>query len=170
MKIINSFKNSKSLSNIESKENFQVKVIQEWDRNRPSIKFLIRKFRSYLIDQKIKEWQIQQKKAKKSPQRYQQNNNMNNNRNIIWWIEILLKTLITDFRKKGTNFILAPYLVNIKKISYQESFDIVIEWLKKCDVLNKLDFNPTHMVKDVLNIAIKKGITPMKFETLKNRN
>jgi len=163
--------NSKFFSNEESKKNSQVKIIQEWNRNRPSIKYLLRNFRCYLIDQKIKEWKTQQKIVKRfSHQRYQQNNSMNPNVNTISWIEILLKTPITDFRKNATNLILAPYLVNIKKIPYQESFDNLIEWLKKCDLLKKLDFNTNYLVKSALNIASEKGIPPMKLETLKNRD
>ena len=77
---------------------------------------------------------------------------------------------ISDFRKNALNLILAPYLVNIKKLSYQQSFDILTDWLQKCNSFKKLDFNPNYIVKYALNIAIEKIIPPMKFVTLKNRN
>ena len=35
--------------------------------------------------------------------------------------------------------ILGPYLINIKKLSYDESYKIIREWLDKCDNLKKLD-------------------------------
>lgn len=68
------------------------------------------------------------------------------------------------------SLILAPYLINIKKLSYQESFGILSEWLKKCDAIRKLDFNPRYLVKTALNTANQKRIPPMKLETLKNNN
>ena len=54
LRIPNSF-NAKCLAKGESLENSQVKIIQEWNRDRPSIKFLLQEFRRYLINQKIKE-------------------------------------------------------------------------------------------------------------------
>jgi hypothetical protein len=93
-----------------------------------------------------------------------------NNSYIIFWIEKLLKTPIADFRINALSLILTPYLIHIKKLSYQESIDILIEWLKRCNSISKLDFNANDQVKSALNIAIQKRIPPMKLETLKNRN
>jgi hypothetical protein len=90
--------------------------------------------------------------------------------NTILWIEKLLKTPIGDFRKTSLSLILAPYLINIKKLSYQESFDILFEWLQKCDAIRKLDFNPKYLVKYALHTANQKRIPPMKLGTLKNKN
>jgi hypothetical protein len=156
--------NSKYLLNGEQKKNSQVKIIREWNRNRPSIKFLLRDFRRYLINQKIKE--LNKKREIKERLSYQ---SIKSNSNI-FWIEKLLNTPISDFRKNATNLILAPYLINIKKLSYQESFDILIEWLKRCDSIMKLDFNPEYLVKYALTTAIQKRIPPMKFATLMDRN
>jgi hypothetical protein len=61
-------------------------------------------------------------------------------------------------------------LNNIKKLSSQQSFDILIDWLKKCNSFKKIDFNPDYLVKSALSTAIQKGIPPMKFVTLKDRN
>ena len=54
LRIPNSF-NAKCLAKGESLENSKVKIIQEWNRDRPSIKYLLQDFRRYLINQKIKE-------------------------------------------------------------------------------------------------------------------
>ncbi len=97
---------------------------------------------------------------------YQSNRRINN----IFWIEKLLDTPLSDFRKNATNLILAPYLVNIKNLSDQQSFDILIDWLQKCNSFNKIDFNPISLANSALNIATQKKIPPMKLETLKNRN
>ena len=66
------------------------------------------------------------------------------------------------------NLILAPYLIVIKKLSYEESFQIINEWLQKCDLLSKLDFNITDLVNSALATAQKKQIPPMTLHTLKN--
>ena len=173
LRIPNSF-NTKCLARGENFENSKVKIIQEWDKKRPSIQYLLRDFRRYLITLKIQ--QMNKDKYNKKIKRissYRQNNNNVSNTNTtktIHWIEKLLQTPIADFRKNSISLILAPYLVNIKKLSYQESFDTLIEWLKKCDAIRKLDFNPRYLVKSALHTANQKRIPPMKFETLKNKN
>ena len=53
----------------------------------------------------------------------------------IHWIETVLKTPIEDYRKNALALILAPYLIKIKKLSYDEAFSIIKEWLSKCDEL-----------------------------------
>ena len=64
--------------------------------------------------------------------------------------------------------VLAPYLIHIKKLSNEESFSIINEWLQKCNSIRKIDFD----IKDRVNAAIKntnkKQILPMKYNTLKN--
>jgi hypothetical protein len=66
--------------------------------------------------------------------------------------------------------ILAPYLVVIKKLSDEESYKIIYEWLQKCDLLSgrKLDFNSRSVVNTALTTAYKKQIPPMSIITLKN--
>jgi len=156
--------NSKFLLNEESVKRAQIKIIQKWDGKKPSIKYLLRDFRRFLIDQKVKEVNNQRKIEKRLV------NKSIKNINTIFWIEKLLTIPIQDFRKNTVNLILAPYLVNIKQLSYQESFVILIVWLEKCDSLKKLDFNSKYLVKSALNTASQKGIPPMKLDTLKDRN
>jgi len=163
LRIPNSF-NAKCLAKGESLENSKVKIIQEWNRDRPSIQFLLQDFRRYLINHKIKE--LNKKREIVERLGYQSNKSTNT----IFWIEKLLNTPISDFRKNAINLILAPYLVNIKILSYKESYNILIEWLKRCDSIRKLDFNPISLTNSALNIATQKKIPPMKLETLKNRN
>ena len=163
LRIPNSF-NAKCLDKGESFENSKVKIIQEWNRDKPSIKFLLPDFRRYLINQKIKELNKKREVEKRSG--YQSNTENNK----IFWIEKLLDTPISDFRKNATNLIIAPYLVNIKKLSYQQSFDILIDWLQKCNSFKKLDFKPDYLAKHALTTAIEKRIPPMKLVTLKDKN
>ena len=158
--------NSKFLNTDNDNKDTKVKIIQKWDGKRPSIKYLLRSFREYLITQKIND--IRKKELKRKSY-FQENNNGCAN-NIILWIEKLLNTPISDYRKNSIGLILAPYLINIKKLSFQESFDIINDWLNKCDSERKLDFNSKYLIKYALNNAINKGIPPMKLDTLKERN
>ena len=75
--------NSKLISNQICLENSQVKIIQKWNGKRPSIKYLLRDFRRYMINQKINELKQQQK------QRTKTDNNKSNNNKAIFWIERL---------------------------------------------------------------------------------
>lgn len=62
----------------------------------------------------------------------------------IGWIENLLQTPLEDYRKFCLWRIVIPYLVNIRKLSNEESTKMANEWLQKCNGLRNLDFN-THM-------------------------
>ncbi len=119
---------------------FRVKIVQRWNGYRPLLvdSEILYDFQTHLIQNKINEQNHRQKILK--ARRY------NTNNNIKFWIEKLLNTPITDFRKNALSLILAPYLIHIKKLSYQESFDILSEWLKKCDSIRKLDFNSSDQV------------------------
>jgi len=86
------------------------------------------------------------------------------------WIETLLQTPIADYRKNAVALILAPYLINIRKMSYQESFLIIKDWLSKCSVLRELDSDYGYTIKYSLNTAVRKQRLPMKFDTLKTKN
>jgi hypothetical protein len=57
--------------------------------------------------------------------------------NTIPWIEKLLQTPIDDYRKNAVNLILAPYLINIKKLSYDHALKIINSWLSKCGELRQ---------------------------------
>jgi hypothetical protein len=99
-----------------SKDNL-VKIFQKWDGYRPPISLLLGTFHAYIMDQKIKEMKLQKRLEK----RYGSSGTSGTNK--INWIEILLQIAIDDYRKNAIALILAPYLINIKKTSYQESFD-----------------------------------------------
>jgi hypothetical protein len=64
----------------------------------------------------------------------------------------------------------APYLINVKKLHYDDAYNTIIDWLNKCDSIKRLDSNFKHRIKYALENTIKKGYLPMKFETLKQKN
>ncbi len=158
---------------INSKNGKLVQIIRGWNGYRPQLtKELFVLFHEYLIQKKIDKELEQERifKERRKNKKLRYNNNKSYLINYYEWIEKLLKTPIGDFRKTSLSLILAPYLVNIKKLSYQQSFDILTDWLQKCNSFKKLDFNPISLANSALNIATQKKIPPMKLETLKNRN
>jgi hypothetical protein len=97
-----------------------------------------------------------------------------NNINDIKWIEILLETPISDYRKNSISLILAPYLINIKKLPYANAFDIIKDRLNKCDSLKcdslrRLDSNSNYHIKSALEDSIQKGIVLMSLAKLREK-
>jgi hypothetical protein len=78
-------------------------------------------------------------------------------------------TPIRDYRKNALRRIVAPYLINIKKLTYDDAF-ITKDWLNKCDKIISLDFNVNAKIKDTLRGATGVGSLPMGFRNLKEEN
>jgi hypothetical protein len=150
-------------------ESTEVKIMQSWDRCRPEINLLLGSFYAYLVDQKFRETEQQQKQRFS---KYCSRGTSITSTSVIPWIEKLLQTPIEDGRKNVVALILAPYLINIKKLPYAESYNVIKGWLDKCISLRRLDsgFNSNYRIKHALENAIKTGYKPMRLENLKNRN
>jgi Primase X len=147
-----------------SKWNEQVRVVQEWNGQKPAINYLLREFRTYLIDEEMKESLNKNSLHRnKIPIHLGQSSTIS-------WIEKLLVNPISDYRKNAIALIMAPYLVNIRRVSYDSAYATISEWLTRCNSLKKLDFNIAHGVRVALLQAAKSRIPPMKFDTLKSRN
>ena len=146
-----------------SQDKNEVKIIQKWDGYRPPITLLLGAFHAYLVDERIKEIRL----MRRIERRYGINKGQNNT---ISWIETLLETPISDYRKNAIGLILAPYLVNIRKISYESAHEIIKEWLNKCNELRKLDADFNYKIKYSINYSIRKQQLPMKLSTLENKN
>jgi hypothetical protein len=50
----------------------------------------------------------------------------------ILWIDTLLPTAISDYLKNAIRLILVPYLMNIKRLSFEKAFAVIKDWLDKC--------------------------------------
>ena len=118
-------------------------------------------FLAYLVDQSIKE-----------TKRYRQYSNYeyNDNRSkaIIPWIETLLQTPLADHRKYCIWRILTPYLVNIRRLGYDGSLEIISDWLNECYKLERLNFDAKTKIKE----AFKRVGTydPISLDNLKTKN
>ncbi len=144
---------------INSKCAQEVKIIQQWNNQKPAINYLLRDFRRWLIDEKLE----RSKYAKHA--RAQDTNSTT-----IWWIEKLLQTPLDDYRKFTVWRILAPYLINIRKYSADEAFHLMRDWLDRCSSLRRLEFNPNYMIKYNINTAKRGGYLPISLQKLKIEN
>ena len=154
---------------INSKYGNKVRIVQKWNGHRPLIsRDFIEEFRIYLIQKKI---DLENKRHKMINERIK-NNTHNINSSYYEWIDqlLLLKIPIEDFRKLVVDLVLAPYLINIKKLSYSDSYQIIKDWLDKCNDLKRLD-NYRNFVEYRIPYALKnamnKQIGPMSREKIK---
>jgi hypothetical protein len=148
---------------INSKNGETVKVIQKWDKFRPEINYLLSGFTRYIINEKYQEL-LQKKKQHQKRANYQSINTPVE----ISWIEYLLKTPIRDHRKYCIWRILVPYLLNIRKLSEQETTDIVKDWLIRCDQLKRLDFNSNGRIREDLRTT--EDYLPISYYNLGSEN
>ena len=81
-----------------------------------------------------------------------------------------MQTPIEDYRKNAVSLILAPYLIMIKRIPSYESFNVINQWLYKCNLLKRLDSDFESRIRDALDNANKRSYKPMALEKLKERN
>ena len=77
---------------------------------------------------------------------------------------------LEDYRKNAVSLILAPYLMNIRKIPPDQANQSLIEWLERCNAVRRLDFQPRQRVKDSIKTAMKVEIPLLRLETLRSRN
>jgi hypothetical protein len=64
---------------------------------------------------------------------------------------------------------LAPYLLAVKKLPPDEAFDVIKGWLLRCNELRRLDSSFDSRIRYALADAARKGIPPMRLDTLEQR-
>jgi hypothetical protein len=52
--------------------------------------------------------------------------------------KINAKIPLEDYRKNAVSLLLAPYLMNIRKISPDQANQSLIEWLERCNAVRRL--------------------------------
>jgi hypothetical protein len=143
-----------------SKNGEQVMIVQEWDRNKPAIQYMLRGFWQHLMQQELDRI-VQLRAEAKLVSNQKQNEFINTN-----WIERLLQTPIADHRKYCIWQILAPYPVNVKELSNDKSYDIIISWLEECSKLQRLAFYYKPRVGDDVRRARRLGYYPISLSNL----
>ncbi len=81
------------------------------------------------------------------------------------WIEKILETPFKDGRKRIIGLILAPYLVNVKKLSEEETFEIIKNWLSKCEGTKIYDSWIKATIRQKLKAKVKPLSSRQAFKT-----
>jgi hypothetical protein len=155
--------NSKCLNRGLSKEESKVKIIQRWDGKRLPIQLLLKDFRRWIVQEEISHGE----EVKKSTRSRKSNYDLET-RYTIDWIERLLETPIEDHRNYCLWTILVPYLLNVKHLSEEDAFKVLIEWLQKCNHLRRLSFDPKSKIYST--IRGNRGYKPISYQKLKDEN
>lgn len=149
-----------------------MKIIHEFDTSKllPEIDNLLVEFITFLADRKLKESaELEKKNFMKETLK---SNNVSSS--TVQYIEKLLEIGISDYRKNAVGLILAPYFVNILKLSDEESFNRIKEWILKCNNVKALEpsiKNFDNSIKNAITRAKVIRIKPLKFrETLQYKN
>jgi hypothetical protein len=142
-------------------ESAKIKIIRKWNGIRPSIRPLLSDFYIYLVDSKIEEIH-RNRKSRKHSLHYENNHK-------IRYVETLLQIPISDHRKYALWRIVAPYLINVRKLSYEDAISITRKWLDKCDKIKPL-VGVNDRIKPNLSAAARIGYLPIGFSNLKTEN
>lgn len=157
--------NSKCLNQGLGKKDSEVKIIQSWKGKRLPIQLLLKDFRRWIVQEEINE---HKKQSQKSKSKVVLLNNHSQKSGRIEWIEKLLQTPIEDHRNYCLWAILIPYLLNVKNLSEEDTFNILKEWLQKCNELRKLSFDPKSKIYST--IRGNREYKPISYTKLKDNN
>ena len=156
-----------------SKTMCQVSIVRKWNSaSKIPLHLLYDKFLAYIVDQN----------SRIVTHRHNKNNNMPTilsenakyayiarkncrllKKKSIDWIERLLQTPLPGHRKYCIWRILAPYFINVKHSSFDDSYYKIYQWLERCNQLKALDFDPETKINDSLNRAINTGYLPISL-------
>jgi len=81
----------------------------------------------------------------------------------------LLGIPVEDYRKYALWRIVAPYLINVRRLSPEDAMSIIREWLDKCDKLRPL-VGVNDIIKPNLSAAARVRYLPIGFSDLKTEN
>jgi hypothetical protein len=151
----------------------QVKIVQKWNgTSKIPLYLLYDKFLAYLIDQGSKIVKHNNDNTStifsgnaKSAYVARKNSRLPSKKQSIDWIERLLRTPLQEHRKYCIWRILAPYFINVKYLSFDDSYDKIHQWLKRCNQLKGLGFDPEPRINDALNRAANTGYLPISVDS-----
>ncbi len=152
--------NSKSLT---QNGNPEVKIVQKFQGSAPLVESIIlRQFRLHLANIDLRN------KRKLNNEYHLQNRQYIPNR--YEWIERLIVTPISDYRKCTIDLILAPYLVVIKQCLESNAFEKIMGWTRLCDKLKPLSPSSQYFdnkITEAIKKSHEKKIPPISLNNLK---
>jgi len=139
--------NKKCLLQGNTKEQSQVTINSDWNGLRPTVNHL--PFEKYLREQELKK------------NNYSNNQNYKNN-DSIKYIEKLLNTKPIQGRKRIFALIICPYLVNIKKLSFEECEKIIIDYFD--------GYIPRQLIQYKIREIQSKGFFPYALKNMQEND
>ena len=123
----------------DNKDVREVRIVQCWDgvRARPRPRFMLADYLIWLVQTESDAKERMREQAKKFAA---SRSNLSPGQGIAW-IDRLLQTPMRDYRKTVIALILAPYLVTVRRMSYDQAYDVITHWLAECARLNPLQPN-----------------------------
>ena len=136
--------------------------------SRPTTKFL-NDFYAFLVQQRIDDNIIKSDRRLRALTLDGNNNNVDTDRPILW-IEKLLSIGVEDGRKDLLFWVLAPYLMTVRKMGYDKAYCILEGWLDKCNEVRSLEPGRTafrYRIRYCLDTAENQERMPIRFDTFK---
>jgi hypothetical protein len=143
----------------------EVKIVQRWNgvRAKPTKQF-ITDFLISLVQKDVDK--VSNTAKQKLPSRIR-------NGTTTSWIERLLVTPISDYRRNARDLILIPYLIVSRGLEPNQVYNIVMQWADKCSELKPLQPS-RHAYADRVSSRIKEvvrdKVPPMTWSKLKEMN
>ncbi len=165
---------------IDKDKDPEVKIIQRFDSQHiPKInRHLLRQFRIYLADLDIKnktsfiKQELRIKMYNKSND-YQLYSTTYKIPRPYRWIEGLFQIPILDHRKSTIDLLLAPYLVNIRYLSFDQACSMISDWTTRCNTITALEPSLSNFLDYRIKLAIDRTtqnrIPPIKIETMRKK-
>jgi hypothetical protein len=132
--------------------NARVMIDKRWDGNMPTVgHVLIMQYYTYLQFAEIRDRQ-RSKEEEQMARRYG-NRSVDKTKTFQWIEKLLNKPLDVEGRYYCVWRIFAPYLINVKRLSRFDAFNIISTWLDKCNSLRRLSFSSVkrHKIDYALN-------------------
>jgi hypothetical protein len=153
---------------VNSKNGETVKILQRWNgvRAKPSKQF-ITNFLIALTQENIDRAAILQKSMKSNKFA------ISNTTTTTAWIEKLLQTPISDYRKGARDLILIPYLVVRRGLSPNEVYTTIMKWAIECDKLRPLQPSRrafSDRIRTRIQEVVRNRIPPMSIQALHEMN
>ena len=85
------------------------------------------------------------------------------------WIEQLLQRPVKDGRHRLLWHVLAPYLINVRKLSADQAERVLQEYFDKCNAVRRLEPSShsfKRLIRYYLRVAEKDGYPPWRLETI----
>ena len=142
----------------------EVRIMQRWDCNRPSIEHLLTRCYIWLQAEAIKDLQ----RRRKAEQKFGKSHRRLRDKMPITWIEKLLDNPLDNFRKYCIWRVFAPYFINVRGLSRLEAINTIKSWLDKCNSVCRLDFN----AEQKIDVALARvgNYRPVSRDKLKEEN